>query len=533
MNIGGKPAFVAFMADDGQMVSADDATKAIARFADGSHAYYDLVEPRALGDVEGHPFHGNQWTSGSADIFRTPDDVVKLKGWGNDPEYYGWKNTPGMLLTGTPVEKKDLPEMLYHVTTAAPAVESSGILRGQKSDAGLGGGQEEGVSFTSSKQDADVIQRELKRQVEIAHGTSTIEDLPRFAREDEQKAGIPAGSLDPAVAFGRQMWDGNIGSEYQGKKIYDTSEKHQSLTSDAFKSYLQIRESVGAKLLGSRDSILKNPLLFGDIRKLRLINPDHIKTLHVPTKNIPDRALITTGSDKFLHEVRAYSNVPIAGMKIAARRDLGDVEGHPFHGNQWTSGEGRDEFGNVEKGSKAEQEHQAWMKSLTSDEKTLLRDYAGPNGISQPINDYLRHGIDAIGVDYSKEVADQLDHILGKMHGTVEQTLYRGVSSSDDLKPGFTWKDKGFVSTSVSAGHALQYFTGEARQDYVAKTLLEIHTPHGAYTQDVGGTTEIQGEHINEREWLLPRDMTYRVKSVNEYDTPAGKRRDIQVEVVR
>lgn len=220
--------------------------------------------------------------------------------------------------------------------------------------------------------------------------------------------------------------------------------------------------------------------------------------------------------------------------QVSEKRELGDKPGHEFHGNQWTDGQGgsdgRDEFGNVEKGSIAEKEHQAWMDSLTGDEKEILEAYAGPNGIARPVNDYLRHGIDALGEDYTKEVVSTLDGILNKAHGTVEQTLYRGIWGKDapNFRPGFTWTDKGFVSTTVNPGHAL-FFTDTGREDQV---LLEIHTAKGAYIQDVVGSTVIEGETINEREWLLPRNLTYRVKSVNEYDTPAGKRKDIEVEIL-
>ena len=81
--------------------------------------------------------------------------------WGR--RRWHWKNEKSQrhVLTGEPIPREQLPPVLYHVTTNAPAVESSGVLLGLLESGGLGGGQAEGVSFTSSKEDAVVIQREL------------------------------------------------------------------------------------------------------------------------------------------------------------------------------------------------------------------------------------------------------------------------------------------------------------------------------------------------------------------------------------
>lgn len=252
-------------------------------------------------------------------IYRTRDDIKEISGG-----RWQWKNE-GFLIHGVPLEKANLPDTLYHVTTNAKAVEATGHLRGQFSDGGLGGGQEEGVSFTSSKDDAVVIQRELKRAVEIARGEHSVESIARFAREDEKTAGLPEGTLNDAVKNATQMWDGNIDAKSQGERIYGTPEKQQSLLDDTFKSYLMSRD-MAAKKLGKQDQ-LKNPILFGDQKKLRLIDPENIRTLHVPTANISDKALITSGSDSFLKEVRVFADVPVKDMRVAGGPGSGNF-GH-------------------------------------------------------------------------------------------------------------------------------------------------------------------------------------------------------------
>jgi hypothetical protein len=248
-------------------------------------------------------------------VFKTPDDVKLNKGWYGEKDYYTWKDKPGMMVTGRILDKADIPDTLYHVTTNASAVEGSGYLRGQNADAGLGGGQEDGVSFTTDLTDAKVIQRELKRAVEIARGDHSIESIERFAREDEREAGLEEGALNNAVSFARRNWDVNIQSP-----VYDSKQKKDSLLEDVFKAYLQIRGN-------SNKPELKNPLLFGRQEQLRKIDPANVRTLHVPKAGIPDRALVTSGSDDFLHEVRVYADVPVRGMRVAGGPGSGNF-GH-------------------------------------------------------------------------------------------------------------------------------------------------------------------------------------------------------------
>lgn len=246
-------------------------------------------------------------------IYHKPSDIVKVKGWGEEYSYQ-WVEPDGKpaghLLTGEPIAHADLPQVMYHVTTNAPAVEASGLLRGQNKDAGLGGGQSEGVSLTLSQEDATTIERELTRAVEIARGEVGIEALTRYAREDERSAGLPEHSLDYAVQAGQQMWDGNITAGAEGSKIYETDVAKRSLVKDAFNSYLWGRETVSEKAAGQKVPSLKNPILFGRQEHLAKINPGDIKILEVQAIDVPKDALITTGSDKFLHEVRVFADVP-------------------------------------------------------------------------------------------------------------------------------------------------------------------------------------------------------------------------------
>lgn len=284
-------------------------------------------------------------------IFNRPEEIgTSSSGWPGDPVRFAWIDketgrTSGHLLTGEPLTRESLPETLYHVTTDAPAVEASGVLLGQLGDTGLGGGQAPGVSMTSSKESAHIIQRELKRSVQIARGEANEKIFAFWARADEEEARLPKGSLQYAADQAMEAWDANqhpLKKKYvQGQGYIDeppTPEEHErirrSLLKDAFNSYLWARETASEKAnAGKPVPLLKNPILFGRQEHLAKLKPENIQTLEIPSAQIPIGALITTGSDAFLHEVRAYSDVPLRKKKAArdyVREPAGSSKGGQF-----------------------------------------------------------------------------------------------------------------------------------------------------------------------------------------------------------
>ena len=310
-----------------------------------------------------------RWTLGPESgekVFKTREDIEEHKGWYGDPVRWAWKEGKGRgMVQGEPIEKKDLPDTLYHVTVAGPAIESSGELRGQRNDAGLGGGQDDGVSFTTSKSDADVIQRELKRAVEIARGEKGVDHLLQFAAEDEKAAGLPPGALTTAANEARRHWDVHIDHEFEGRKTYDTEDKRRNLAKEAFQTYLMYRDSVGKN--SGKDDILKNPILFSDVKKLAKMDPTHVRILAVPTANIPEKALVTTGSDKFLHEARVYANVPVRGTRALGGPGSGNY-GHAGRPGE-IGGSGPGDAGEKSKGTIFNIDEQKLHPAI---EKTIL-----------------------------------------------------------------------------------------------------------------------------------------------------------------
>lgn len=363
ITIDGRTGTVVYLDAKWHPVPPEQATMARVLFDDGGTAFYTTNEETVqsiagLGgitrkfDEAKHPRdkEGKFIEATHPRIFNRPSDVGSYESWGGGTKW-GWKDPKtgeqtGMLLTGVPIPREQLPPVLYHVTTNAPAVESSGVLLGLREDGGMGGGQAEGVSFTSSKEDALVIQRELRRAVRVARGEDRIEDLDRYAREDEQMAGLPPHTLDDAVQFAKDQWVANQqGIEHtfvwdkdlpEDKRGYvgpppppeEQERLRRSSMNDALKAYLQIR--------GKHDvqyPLLKNPILFGRQEHLAKLNPEHVQILETAAEDIPAEALVSTGSDKFLHEVRVYADVPRRRKKAAreyVREPAGTAEGGQF-----------------------------------------------------------------------------------------------------------------------------------------------------------------------------------------------------------
>lgn len=366
ITLNGRTGTVVYLDAHWHPTTPDEASMARVLFDDGGTGFFTTSPVQSIApgvggvtrkfDESKHPRDkdGRFAEATAPRIFNRPEEIGQShSGWANDPPRWAWidKETGkpgGRLLTGEPIPREQLPETLYHVTTAGPAVEASGVLLGLLESGGLGGGQAEGVSFTTSPEDAHVIQRELKRAVLVARGEATIEDLEIWARADEREAGLPTSTLQDAVGFARDQWEANQASVLhtfvwddklpEDQRGYvgpppppeELERLQRSSMGDALKAYLQLR--------GHHDTehpTLKNPILFGRQEYLAKLHPDDIQTLEIPSSQIPAGALVTTGSDSFLHEVRAYSDVPLR-RKIAfdeakhPREPKGTGEGGQF-----------------------------------------------------------------------------------------------------------------------------------------------------------------------------------------------------------
>lgn len=150
-----------------------------------------------------------------------------------------------------------------------------------------------------------------------------------------------------------------------------------------------------------------------------------------------------------------------------------------------------------------------WEDSLSFDEQQAIVDYTGHQ--YQEINGVLR-GKEKDLSDRRKQRAlaniDLIDAALGKASLDEPLLVRRGFCGSPEcvdkfsrLQPGDTFKDNGYVSTSL----------GKATQQRV---MAEIRLPVGAKGAYVGNIAL----NDTEGEFLLPRGSVFRVRQVNVSD---------------
>lgn len=462
-------------------------------------------------------------------VFATRNDISQRSTWGGAKEWV-WNDRPGMLLQGDPIDKEDLPDRLYHVTTASDKVESSGMLMGAHGGGGLGGGTQDGVSFTSNRDDARVIQRDLTRSVQIARGDAKIGALHQWASEDERTAGIPKGTLQEAADQAHEWYQHNIDAHPDSDK--------PSLVKDAFNQYLWGRDFASREIDdgGRAATMLKNPILFGNQEQLARLDPDQIRTLSVPTANIPDSALITSGSDDFLHEVRVYSDVPVGGTRVEKalvalkysedqeRDEQGRFSGGGGGGGGGSTGaRGRISYSGVVGGSQRIQAdvaplYEKWTASLTAEEKQAIGDYTEA---STAFNNYARYN----HIDEERDPAlvyegiRQLDSALAKAETPAEMVTYRGIEKGvvRSLRVGDEFVDHGYTSTSLNSHLASGFADRDSELDEngkpdVYRVVARITMPEGTHAALVNAIDSVQHD---EAEVLTARDTKFRLTKIN------------------
>lgn len=130
-----------------------------------------------------------------------------------------------------------------------------------------------------------------------------------------------------------------------------------------------------------------------------------------------------------------------------------------------------------------------------------------------PINQYLYSGNTKSQYpiqDVVKTIAD-LDSAMDQTETPIALTVYSGLSSrynSKNMMVGQKYLFRGFVSTTLSIDHAVNFSGGES-SDVTEKILLQIEVPAGAsgiYIDALSG-------HTGEKEFLLPRGSWIMVES--------------------
>lgn len=214
------------------------------------------------------------------------------------------ENQEPEIIRGDQIKYEDLPEKLYHVTTNLKGVNESGLLKRGGSNKGGLGGVAKVVSFTTDKEIAEQLKKDMLLSSEL--------------NKIIKKEGISAG-YEHLKKVGK-----NLGFDY--RELMDNPD----FTKDFYNEFL--KKMSGKDLLKdffrSRNRALDivNPIFQNEIDA----DPENIGIIEIDKSQIPDKNKVRTG-DKFLKEAAVYSDIPLSkpiakNETVASPLGIGEVK---------------------------------------------------------------------------------------------------------------------------------------------------------------------------------------------------------------
>lgn len=361
----GKQGTIVFLDRDFQPVEpeSDDAVVARALFEDGSTAVY-RVEPKRtdLGDYEGHPFRGNQWTEAGGEGEKDPPITSKAKSvyiMGNPATDTSMSEANEVLRRiggkDTSIHKvvnelTDKLEGQFDVTVNADDFSDTTYLtlRRARPDVELASDMVMQVNFKRSQGEKVMVVPWLR----VDPDKRTTRDAFRAIEgmvEVAKQTGVKAVVIEANAELGGYAW----------ARLGVTSEHPRELSRQVNERLTDILngESLGEKHK-EQEAVLKR------VDKSRLRDLRDYATEHENNPNLPEllaktkvdgipvgRALLRGTSwtarikptdDKVLSTLRKFSGRKSLSYREKLALMLGDFIGHPFRGNQYTdvAGEG-------------------------------------------------------------------------------------------------------------------------------------------------------------------------------------------------
>lgn len=212
------------------------------------------------------------------------------------PDYMYGINIPGQRM----MPYEEVPNEIYHVTTNAPAVNQSGVLR-------VSGGQNQGVggisgrgavSFTVSPQVAESLAQDLKVFAELKN-LETPEQTLDYFRNLLRSEGLDDNAIN--------SWFDTWGvTRPDVLELYSKPGKGPAFAKHIFTNYDHSRRYWSDR---PPSIIIGDP----DSPYWRTVSPEDIGIVRVPKNNLPQEALIMDydlgqGS---LEEIQVYGDVPL------------------------------------------------------------------------------------------------------------------------------------------------------------------------------------------------------------------------------
>ena len=202
------------------------------------------------------------------------------------------------LLYGNPIDKYDLPETVYHVTTNFSAIRESGFIQAS-SGGGLGGSHKDSVSVTVDTNVAEQLAYDMQMYASLYRSQSNEAVLSRLREE-----------FDRLDMTGFDEIERTMGT-YMRPESPETFES----TLDSITSlFFNMRSNQGKG---------RNPIILSGVWRedspWRSIDPENIGIIDVPRSAIPDDALILDydiGEDYGLEEARIYADIAIQKPQV-------------------------------------------------------------------------------------------------------------------------------------------------------------------------------------------------------------------------
>ena len=434
------------------------------------------VDMRVAGDVVGHEFHGNQWTAG-ASISRESDDRGTIYTVALKDGKGGLEMRRGGVAPKgfLLVENAYVDDSIKGRGAGFKLYEAA--LRKAKSEGQEGLAAEHGTQSDDARKFWASMRRHGAKIEEVSHGGGKFSLLRTL------------GDLPGHEYHGNQYTPGG-GAGKASRIANDQSQR-------AVKSGLRLDHVLAAVAHGAA----------AEMHGASAVSKEHTR-----------RAEWHRGQGRL--------------------KALGDVEGHEFHGNQWTSG-GSSGF---PKDDDIRRENMSGIPNERADELGTrfierLQSQADEGGMSGEIaqkqldgmnryqrdgyldmNAVLRQNPDALDADEEDMGSLTLDmksfqEMIDESPSLKESVLtYRGVQMTPELQrdliPGAEVTLNGFQSTSFDPGVAYSFATDQGYNSSIGTTVFEIRANQGMSF----------GDHslVGETEFVIGHGLNYKVRSVGE-----------------
>lgn len=254
-------------------------------------------------------------------------------------------------------DRDELPDFVYHVTTASTAVAQDGALRVSAGNGGgLGGAGGKGsVSFTTDRATALALRDDmrlyaaLRAQAGTSSNGESIDEIIQILRQDALLHGADPDSKRITAVFDQMR-----------TKAVRNGAKDDQIVTEQINEYMLARHYESP----SRPNV---PGFFS--QPLHYADPTDINIIAIPKRNLPENAVIENiGHNKIgeNHEIRVYGDVPIGKAQVS------DVKNRVVYDQMLA-----DTMGELESHNAVLDDYLSVMAGLSEKKKSLQKRYIG------------------------------------------------------------------------------------------------------------------------------------------------------------